>query len=217
MNVVRQSVVLFVTGVLLSGCPGYQGSQTVSVKQQAVDQMIAPFAQGAITLNITAEPGLNSWNEIANSCTVLVIQAQKASSLNKILSNPAQLKSLFSGAGAEDDILKVDRYPAMPGQRTTLHIDRSENTREVAIVAGYYPFPKKQHMAIVSVPVTLNSTGWWNKIWTASLSPLTLNVTLGSQSITQLTTNSSAQDVVQPANARRAQTPSETAPAKGDK
>lgn len=217
MNVVRQSVVLFVTGVLLSGCPGYQGSQTVSVKQQAVDQMIAPFAQGAITVNITAEPGLNSWNEIANSCTVLVIQAQKASSLNKILSNPAQLKSLFSGAGAEDDILKVDRYPAMPGQRTTLHIDRSENTREVAIVAGYYPFPKKQHMAIVSVPVTLNSTGWWNKIWTASLSPLTLNVTLGSQSITQLTTNSSAQDVVQPANARRAQTPSETAPVKGDK
>ncbi len=217
MNVVRQSVVLFVTGVLLSGCPGYQGSQTVSVKQQVVDQMNAPFAQGAITLNITAEPGLNSWNEIANSCTVLVIQAKKASSLNKILSNPAQLKSLFSGAGAEDDILKVDRYPAMPGQRTTLHIDRSENTREVAIVAGYYPFPKKQHMAIVSVPVTLNSTGWWNKIWTASLSPLTLNVTLGSQSITQLTTNSSAQDVVQPANARRAQTPSETAPAKGDK
>ncbi|WP_025903665.1 type VI secretion lipoprotein TssJ [Tatumella sp. UCD-D_suzukii] len=217
MNVVRQSVVLFVTGVLLSGCPGYQGSQTVSVKQQAVDQMNAPFAQGAITLNITAEPGLNSWNEIANSCTVLVIQAKKASSLNKILSNPAQLKSLFSGAGAEDDILKVDRYPAMPGQRTTLHIDRSENTREVAIVAGYYPFPKKQHMAIVSVPVTLNSTGWWNKIWTASLSPLTLNVTLGSQSITQLTTNSSAQDVVQPANAWRAQTPSETAPAKGDK
>lgn len=217
MNLVRQALVLFITGTLLFGCSGDQDSKKVSAEQQAVDQVTAPFAQGAITLNITAEPGLNSWNEIANSCTLLVIQAQKARSLNKILSNPAQLKSLFSGAGAEDDILKVDRYAAMPGQRTTLHIDRSENTRKVAIVAGYYPFPEKQHMAMVSIPVTLNSTGWWTKTWTATLSPLTLDVTLGSQSITQLTKNSSPQDVTQPADAQAVQNSPENAPAQGEK
>lgn len=216
MNIFRQSLVLCITGALLSGCQGEQARQTVSAEQQAVAQMVTPFAQGAITLNITAGPDLNSWNEIANSCTVLVIQAQKASALNRILSNPVQLKSLFSGAGAEDDILKVDRYPAMPGQRTTLHIDRSESTREVAIVAGYYPFPKKQHMAIVSIPVTLNSTGWWSKIWTASLSPLTLNVTLGSHGITQLTKNSPPEGVMQPANTLRVQSSSETVNTEGE-
>jgi len=188
------ALLLLVTGTMLGGCAGDQNN-TVPTEQQAVDQVTAPFAQGAITLNITADPDLNSWNEIANSCTVLVIQAQKSSSLDKILSNPAQLKSLFNGAGTEDDILKVDRYAAMPGQRTTLHIDRSENTRKVALVAGYYPFPKKQHMAMVSIPVTLSSIGWLTKTWFAQLSPLIINVTLGSQSITQLATNPSPQDV----------------------
>jgi type VI secretion system VasD/TssJ family lipoprotein len=217
VKVLSSVLVLFITGTLLSGCSGDQANNKVSDEQQAVDQVTAPFAQGAITLNITAEPGLNSWNEIANSCTVLVIQAQKASSLNKILSNPAQLKILFSGAGAEDDVLKVDRYAAMPGQRTTLHIDRSENTRNVAIVAGYYPFPKKQHMAMVSIPVTLNSTGWWAKTWTATLSPLTLDITLGSQSITQLTKNSSPQEVTSLADAQTVHNSPKNASMQGDK
>lgn len=195
MKVLSTTLLLFIISTLLSGCAGEQADNKVTAEQQAVEQVAAPFAQGAIALTITAEPGLNSWNEIANSCTVLVIQAQKASSLNKIMSNPAQLKNLFNGAGAEDDILKVDRYAAMPGQQTTLHIDRSENTRVVAIVAGYYPFPKKQHMAMVSIPVTLTSTGWWTPKWSAQLSPLILNVRLGSQSITELTKNASPQDV----------------------
>lgn len=215
MKVFSTALLLFIT--LLTGCSADQANNKISAKEQAVEQVTAPFEPGAIALNLTAEPGLNSWNEIANSCTVLVIQAQKTSSLNKILSNPAQLKSLFNGAGAEDDILKVDRYVAMPGQNTTLHIDRSENTRKVAIVAGYYPFPKKQHMALVSIPVTLTSTGWWTTKWSAHLSPLTLNVTLGSESITQLTKNSSPQDVQTPEDAQPEQNLPENAPAQGDK
>lgn len=217
MKVLSTTLLLFITSHLLGGCSSDQPNNKVSAKQQAVDQVAAPFAQGTITLNITTEPGLNSWNEIASSCTVLVIQAQKASSLNKLLSNPAQLKSLFNGAGAEDDILKVDSYAAMPGQRTTLHIDRSENTRKVAIVAGYYPFPKKQHMAIVGIPVTLTSTGWLTKTWSAQLSPLMLNVTLGGQSITQLTTNSSPQDVKSRVVSQSVQNSPENVPAQGEK
>jgi len=211
-----KALLLFIFSTLLGGCSGEQANNKVSPEQQAVDQVTAPFAQGAIALNITAEPGLNSWNEIANSCTLLVIQAQKASSLNKILSNPAQLKSLFNGAGAEDDILKVDRYAAMPGQQTTLHIDRSENTRKVAIVAGYYPFPKKQHMGMVSIPVTLTSTGWWTKKWSAQLSPLILNVRLGSQSITELTKNSSPNDIPSPADSQVVQNSPVNVTAKGE-
>jgi type VI secretion system VasD/TssJ family lipoprotein len=210
------ALLLLATGTLLGGCSGEQAS-TVSAEQQAIDQVAAPFSQGAITLNITAEPGLNGWNEIANSCTVLVIQAQKASSLNKVLSNPAQLKNLFSGAGAEDDILKVDRYAAMPGQQITLHIDRSENTRKVAILAGYYPFPKKQHMAIVSIPVSVTSSGWWTKKWSAELSPLNLDITLGSQSITQLKKISSSPDVQTPTEPQAVQHSPDDVPAQGEK
>ncbi len=170
---------------LLSGCAQEAGAPTT--KQQAIKQVAAPFAEGAITISIQADPDLNALNGIANSCTLLVIQAQDASTLSKLLSNPFALKNLFSAAGAQDEILKVDRYAAMPGQHTTLHIDRSENTRYVAIIAGYYPFPQKQHMALIRIPVTTQSSGWWHPRWQAQLIPVTLFVHLGSNSMMQFT------------------------------
>ncbi|WP_312414924.1 type VI secretion system lipoprotein TssJ [Pseudescherichia sp.] len=169
---------------LLSGCAA--SSSTTTTEQQAIDRVPTPFSQGAISLDIQTDPDLNAWHNMANSCTVLVVQAQKSSTLNKLLSSPFALKGLFSAAGAQDDILKVDRYAAMPGQRTTLHIDRSENTRYIAIVAGYYPFPKKQHMALVAIPVTSESTDWWHPVWHAQLTPLALQLRLGRDAITQL-------------------------------
>lgn len=165
---------------LLAGC-----SAGGDAKKQAVDQVTAPFAEAAITLNVKTDPDLNALNDIANSCTLLIIQAQKAATLNKLLSSPFALKGLFSGAGAQDEILKVDRYAAMPGQQITLHIDRSEDTRYVAVVAGYYPFPQKQHMALVAVPVTTTSSGWLSPSWLAKLTPLTLQLRLSRDGISQ--------------------------------
>ncbi|MRT15094.1 type VI secretion system lipoprotein TssJ [Enterobacteriaceae bacterium RIT711] len=172
-------------GTLLTGC----ATDTMSVKneQQAIDQVTAPFEEGAITITIQTDPDLNSFQGIANSCTLLVVQAQKASTLNKLLSTPFALKGLFSAAGAQDSILKVDRYSAMPGQSTTLHIDRSENSRYIAVIAGYYPFPQKQHMLLVTIPVTTEKSGWWHPSWGAKLAPMTLSIRLASNTISQFT------------------------------
>lgn len=162
-----------------TGCSS--GKPEKQTKQQAITQVIAPFTQAAITLNITAEPGMNSWNSLANSCTILIIQTQRLDTLNKLVSTPALLRALFSGSGAMDDILRVDRYAAMPGQQTTLHLDRNENVRQIAVIAGYYPFPKKQDMALYAIPVATTESGWWHKNWHAELTPLTIDITLGSQ------------------------------------
>lgn len=166
---------------LMAGCVA--SPSAITTPTQAISQVKTPFAEGSITLNIQTDPDLNILQGNANSCTLLVIQAEQSSTLSKLLSTPVALKSLFSAAGAQDDILKVDRYAAMPGQSTTLHIDRSEKTRYIAIVAGYYPFPQKQHMALVAIPVTTTSDGWWHPTWFAALSPLSLTLHLGSTSI----------------------------------
>ncbi|NIF59514.1 type VI secretion system lipoprotein TssJ [Enterobacter sp. Ap-916] len=169
--------------VLLSGCAADADSQ--ASKKLAIEQVKAPFSSGAITVQLQADPDLNSLNGIANSCTVLIIQANKAETLTQLFSTPLTLKNLFRAAGSHNDILKIDRYAAMPGQNATLHIDRSENTRFFAIVAGYYPFPQSQHMALVPVPVTSTKSGWLRPGWQAHLTPVTLNIRLGSDSISQ--------------------------------
>ena len=171
----------YLAASLLAGCA--ESPTAITTPAQAIAQLQAPFAEGAITLNVQTDPDLNALQGIANSCTLLVVQAEKSSTLNKLLSTPTELKNLFSAAGAQDNILKVDRYAAMPGQSTTLHIDRNEKARYVAIVAGYYPFPQKQHMVLVAIPVTTTRQGWWHTTWLATLSPLSLSLRLGSNSI----------------------------------
>lgn len=176
-------IILFTLASLI-GCTS--NTKVESSLQKTIEQIDAPFAQSAVIIEISTDTDLNSLNGIANSCTILVIQAQKIATLNKILSNPFKLKSIFGSGGAQNDILKVDRYSAMPGQRTTLHIDRSQNTHYIAFVAGYYPFPKKQHMAIFAIPVTTKETGWLHSKLSTQLSSLKLRLRLGSDSISQL-------------------------------
>ncbi|WP_426762625.1 type VI secretion system lipoprotein TssJ [Hafnia paralvei] len=168
---------------LLSGC-----AESTQQEKQAIAEVTAPFAASAITLNLTAEPQLNLWNEMSNSCTVLVIQAANNPALDKILDDPMQLKSLFNGAGTADEILQVDRYTVMPGQKNTLHIDRAEKTRNIAIVAGYFPFPSKKHMAYFAIPVATSSHGWISPQWQAQLAPLQANITLGGKALVKAET-----------------------------
>lgn len=102
------------------------------------------------------------------------------------MDNPAMIKQLFHGAGSHDGILKIDRYVAMPGQSATLHIDRSENTKYLGIIAGYYPFPTKQHMLLLDIPVEVTKKGWWRGKWTAALATLDAKIILGQEAIRQV-------------------------------
>lgn len=163
---------------LLTGCADNSLQQ-----KQAIDGVKAPYAASAITLEITADPRLNIWDDMPNSCTVLVLQSVSQAAIKKILNNPVQVKSLFNGSGAGDEILQVDRYTVMPGQRNTLHIDRVENSRVVAMVAGYFPFPGRKHIAMFTVPVELSRLGWINPQWQANLVSFQASIVLGSTAL----------------------------------
>ncbi len=168
----------------LVGCTSKVNSEEEIEK--AINNMAMPFSSNAISLHIIPSAKLNAWNDIANSSTVLILQANEKSILQNVMNNPVLIKQMFDGAGSFDGILKIDRYVAMPGQNTTLHIDRSEKSRYVSIIAGYYPFPTKQHMLLVDIPVTVTKQGWWHKKWNAVLSPLEIKILMQQEKIQKI-------------------------------
>lgn len=166
-------------------------------RQLALDNISAPYAEGAVNIQLTAEPGLNSWKEMSNSVQVLVIQGGNKSQLEEVLKNKSELHALFNGASANDKVLKVDRYMLMPGQQHTLHIDRAENVRQVAVVAGYYPSPGEGHITRFAVPETAHKKNWWSSEWDAQLAPLQVSLTLGKSRIVSI---SGADNLYKPAS-----------------
>ncbi|MGT3194322.1 type VI secretion lipoprotein TssJ [Yersinia enterocolitica] len=170
--------------IYLTGCTS--GTTSDEERAKAINDMAMPFSSSAISLHINPSVKLNSWNDIPNSCTLLIVQAKEKRILQNIMDNPAVIRQLFEGAGTYDGILKIDRYVAMPGQNTTLHIDRSENTRYVSIIAGYYPFPTKQHMLLLDIPITVTKQGWWREKWSADLAHLNTKIFLEQEKIRQV-------------------------------
>lgn len=154
---------------------------------QAVTDMATPYAAGAIVVHLQATPDINSVNDMPNSCTVLILQTGDENAQNQLLSNPVALKALFSASVPEDNILKVDRYVLYPGQQATLHIDRALNTRQIAVVAGYYPYPGKKHVLSVPIPVQTWDEGWFRSNWLATLGNLDVSLILGKDGIISAT------------------------------
>ncbi|MCW6030448.1 MULTISPECIES: type VI secretion system lipoprotein TssJ [unclassified Pantoea] len=167
--------------LLISGC-----SHDPQAKEQAIVNVPSSYAEGAISLHLIAEPQMNAWQEMPNSVTVIVIQAASSSQLEAVLQSSSEIRALFHGAAAHPHLIKTDRYTLMPGQQHTLHIDRAEKVRQVAIIAGYYPFPSEGHIARFAIPVDATQPFWWRSDWQATLSPLSLSITLGKSSIVRI-------------------------------
>lgn len=167
--------------IFLVGCSS--GINSEEQMKMAINNMTMPFASGAISLHIIPSAKMNAWNDIANSSVMLILQANEKGVLQNVMNDPVIIKQIFDDAGSFDGILKIDRYVAMPGQNTTLHIDRSEKARHVSIISGYYPFPAKQHMLLVDIPITITKQGWLHKKWNAVLSSLEMKILLGQETI----------------------------------
>lgn len=176
------TMIIYIT-LMLCGCSA--DGTVYKSKEDSIENVQTHFSQSAIILDLQTDPDLNSVRGLANSCTILLIQSDDMQTLQKLQSNLFLLKEIFNGGGVIDNILKVDRYIAMPSQQTTLHIDRSENTRYIALVAGYYPFPQKQHIILFTIPAISKNNGWLRTDWSAQLSPITLHVRLGNIGITE--------------------------------
>lgn len=171
----------------MSGCGTHFSSEQ---RLQAAESARASFAGNAIKIDLTADPQLNAFNSLPNSCTVLVLQAQRREQLESILGNKVLLRKFFAQKGGGEGVLKLDSYVMLPGQRISWHIDRAEQTRYVALIAGYYPAPDESQTRIFSIPAKLTTEGLFSRQWRASLVPLNVSLTLGRESI--LSTKSEA-------------------------
>ncbi|MGV7961189.1 type VI secretion lipoprotein TssJ [Photorhabdus tasmaniensis] len=183
-NVIKRSFLILTVIFLISGC-----SDSISNNEkrlQAIEQAKPVYASNAIRLKMTADAQLNVFNNMPNSCTILIAQAEKREQLDKLLANPVLLRNLFAGTGATEQILQLDNYVMMPGQSVSLHIDRAEQTRYIALIAGYYPAPtNRTHVRVLSLPLRLEPHGWWNKSWNAEFIPMNVELMLGRYAITR--------------------------------
>lgn len=153
-------------------------------KRQLLLQTSPPwYAEAGIALTIKTEPMLNAWKGMPNALSLVILQSRDRQSLESLITSEKEVRTLFSGAALPADILSIDRITAMPGQQTTLHLNRVENTRYLAVVAGYYPVPGIEQAVLVSIPMAV-TRGWLG--WKVEVGKLQLSLSFGERALVQI-------------------------------
>ena len=171
-------LVLLGSASLLSAC-----SLNEAQRQKLLQESPPWYAEAGIVVNVKTEPTLNAWKGLANSVLLLILQARDKHTLNTLVASEKPTRALFSGAALPPKILAIDRFTALPGQQATLHVNRVENARYVAVIAGYYPAPGAQQAAVVAVPVEIKRS-WFG--WKVAIETLRFSTLWGERALVKL-------------------------------
>lgn len=167
--------------------------------------------EDAIELKFVASSELNSFSQRAHTLTVKVVQLSELSSLNtlfqtsdgiaQVLSQPLEMipNAVFS-----------ETYVLAPTQTVTYQFAREENSKYIAVVAGFAELDKKSSVKIIPISVQVIPQKPIEAEWTIldqitlgyfvkkELQPdvvrpskMKLNIRLGESSITQFSATAS--------------------------
>lgn len=93
---------------------------------------------GALTVDYDAYESQNSLHGVPHALTFVVYHLRDRAGLDQVARTEEGVRRLLEGDRFDESVLAVRRLSVQPGVRGQLVVDRPENGRYVALVAGYH-------------------------------------------------------------------------------
>lgn len=155
-------------------------------KQYPQPQVKWTFAAKAIELRFKASAGLNMYSGEPHTVVVAIYQMSDPNVFNTYRSSREKLAEIMEPHRFDQSVTAFDQFYLQPGEERVIHLDRAENSRFVAVVAGYFNADPDQVTRLFEIPVT-TSAGVRDII--ALPGPLNLNIFAGDNMIQQFGSN----------------------------
>jgi len=155
----------------------------VSCTPRPVPQPSWTFETGAIRIGYRADPMLNAYDGAAHTVMLIVYQLAGPETFADLAKKRDGLQSLLEGKRFDTSVAGVGTFIIQPGREGVIRLDRSENARWVGIAAGYYSLDTDRAAAVYSIPVVTKKTGIFRKRTTVRVSPLLIDLSLGTHGI----------------------------------
>jgi len=144
------------------------------------------FAAKAIEIRFKASAGLNRYKGESHSLVVAVYQLSDPNIFNSYLADKDKLTEIMDPHRFDKSVTAYDYIFLQPGEEKIVHLDRAEQSRFVAVVAGYYSGDPDQVTRLFEIPVT-TTAGVRDII--ATPGRLYLNIFAGDKMIQQFGSN----------------------------
>ncbi len=146
------------------------------------------YEKEAIRMHIRADNKLNLDEGEAHTLLLCVYQLSDPNTFNQLSNDEDGLYTLLECGLFGDGASASKRLIIQPGQDVNLILDRAEDARYVAMVAGYYILEKGRMVKMVEIPEILEVKGVFSKKKTRKPARLSVELFLGPQQITTVTT-----------------------------
>lgn len=141
------------------------------------------YANDAVIFEITADAGLNQYDGQSHTLLLGIYETGDAQAFRNLAADPNALAETMATGKVPQTFAQFSRYVVAPGQHSYLILDRAQNTRSIAMVAGYAQFGVANAARQFDVPVVTKTSGFIFRTHTKSPGPLVVRLNLGAQGI----------------------------------
>ncbi len=144
------------------------------------------YEKGGIKLQVVADPMLNLDDGKAHTLHVCIYQLKDPNGFNQLVNDQSGLYKLLECKLFDQGVASSKRLIINPGEDTTLILDRAENAKYLAVVAGYYGIVKERITRLVKIPVLIEEKGFFLKSKKQKPGLLDITLVLGSEQIDEI-------------------------------
>lgn len=121
------------------------------------------YEEGAINLRLKSGPDVNLFEGKSHTLLLCVYQLRDPNAFNQLFDEEDGISKLLECSRFDASVMSSKRIVIQPNEETTKTLDRSEGTKYIGIVAGYFQMEKKNIMRLIQVPLSV-LTGNPNKM-----------------------------------------------------
>ncbi len=141
------------------------------------------YEKDAIRIHLQADPLLNWSAETKHTLMLCVYQLRDPNVFYQLTGDRDGLTTLLECGLFDGSVTGSKRFFVNPEQESTLVLDRSEGSKYVAILAGYFLREKERISRILEIPVLVEKKGWIKRTKIKKPGPSNIDLQLGRQQI----------------------------------
>lgn len=152
-----------------------------SVKQLPPAEWI--YEEDAIRLKLQADFMLNLDQGKAHTLYICLYQLSDPNVFNQLSENREGLYKLLDCQLFDASAAASKRLIVHPGEKRTLILDRAEDAKYFALVAGYYGIERERITRLIEIPTVIEKKGWFFKTVVQKPGFLDVELILGPKQI----------------------------------
>ncbi|MCK4694942.1 MAG: type VI secretion lipoprotein TssJ [Candidatus Cloacimonetes bacterium] len=156
------------------------------VKKNIIQNTDWSFKEKGIQVEVIADSLLNSFENKPHTLKLVIYQLSDINTFNKQKKTEAGLEKLLLSEPFDPSITAVDHFFIQPGENSLFFLNRAENTKWVAFVAGYFNLVPIEVTEILKIPLQIKKKGFFIRTRYEKIKELNLEIRLGENRILEI-------------------------------